>query len=74
MLKDCESYVSVEINLKIQHLPQRWNNIKMAAVDAKHQVSSLQVNEVAVVRKRLATFEGILVVYRDEFHRMLFFK
>ena len=74
LLKESGNELSEEIKLKLQHLPERWEEIKNSACVAKQQVASLQANEIAAVRKKLGSFELRQLQFRDEFHRQDFFR
>ena len=60
--------------MKLQHLPQRWENIKQSAGVAKQQVATLQANEVATVRKKMSAFDVKQMRFREEFLSLEFFK
>ena len=73
-MKEANNELSEEILLKLQYLPQRWENIKQSAGVAKQQVATLQANEVAAVRKKMSLFEVKQLEFREEFHGLDFFK
>lgn len=73
-MKEANNELSEEILLKLQHLPQRWENIKQSAAVAKQQVATLQANEVAAVRKKMSAFDMKQLNFREEFLCLQFFK
>lgn len=74
LLEDFDHQLSEEVLLKLQNLPQSWENIKQSAAIAKQQVATLQATEVAEIKKALHHFEFKQLQFRDEFQRQDFFK
>jgi hypothetical protein len=74
LLEAADHQLSEEMLLKLQNLPQSWENIKQSAAIAKQQLAALQVTECAEIRKALATFETKQLEFREEFQQMEFFK
>ena len=50
-------------------LPEKWNNTKKLAKNAKQEVSHLQTSEIENIRRRIATFDVQQYNFREEFRK-----
>jgi dynein heavy chain, axonemal len=48
-------------------LPEKWTNTKKLAMQAKQQVAPLQTNEVANIRRKIASFDVEQYNFREAF-------
>lgn len=55
-------------------LPEKWNNTKKLAMQAKQQVAPLQTNEVANIRRKTASFDVQQYEFREKFRQEAPFK
>jgi len=56
-----------------KELPEQWNNTKKLAISIKQQVTPLQANEVANIRRKLAEFDIRQQEFREDFRKMAAF-
>ncbi|XP_063312141.1 dynein axonemal heavy chain 9 [Pelobates fuscus] len=69
LLKVYEQELPDEVYKQLEELPEKWNNIKKMAVTVKQQVAPLQANEVALLRRKCATFDVQQHHYREKFRK-----
>ncbi len=50
-------------------MPEKWNNTKKLAMQAKQQVAPLQTNEVANIRRKTAAFDVEQYNFREKFRQ-----
>lgn len=74
LLKSYGQEVADEIYEKLQQLPEKWNNTKKLALQAKQQVAPLQTNEVANIRRKTARFDVEQYEFREKFRQDAPFK
>lgn len=69
LLKSYGQEVSDDVYERLQRLPEKWNNVKKLAMQAKQRVAPLQAEEVANIRKQITTFEVEQFNYREDFKK-----
>ncbi|KAF0298100.1 Dynein beta chain, ciliary [Amphibalanus amphitrite] len=74
LLKTYDVEMAEEIHLQLQELPEKWRNTVKLGIQAKQQVAPLQANEVANVRRSIASFELRQHEYREAFRKLLVFR
>ena len=55
-------------------MPEKWNNTKKLAMQAKQQVAPLQTNEVGNLRRKIASFDVEQYNFREGFRQEAPFK
>ncbi|CAH2292037.1 dynein heavy chain 9, axonemal [Pelobates cultripes] len=69
LLKVYEQDLPDEVYKQLEELPEKWNNIKKMAVTVKQQVAPLQANEVALLRRKCASFDVQQHSFREKFRK-----
>ncbi|GCB69230.1 hypothetical protein scyTo_0001016 [Scyliorhinus torazame] len=69
LLKTYEQELPEEVHKLLEELPEKWNNIKKLAITTKQHVAPLQANEVAILRKKCASFDVEQHKFREQFRK-----
>jgi dynein heavy chain len=69
LLKAYGQEVPDDVYDKLQRLPEKWTNTKKLAMQAKQQVAPLQTNEVANIRRKIASFDVEQYNFREAFRQ-----
>ena len=70
LLKTYEQEMSEEVYKLLEELPDRWTNLKKVVLSAKQAVAPLHTNEVAVIRKKCASFDVKQHEFRERFRKV----
>ncbi|CAF0885207.1 unnamed protein product, partial [Didymodactylos carnosus] len=71
LLKSYGQEISDDIYERLNVLPEKWTNTKKLALNVKQQVAPLQTNEVANLRKKIASFDVRQYEFREKFRKEL---
>eukprot|EP00058_Branchiostoma_floridae_P013849 XP_002599337.1 hypothetical protein BRAFLDRAFT_275161 [Branchiostoma floridae] len=74
LLKTYDQEMSEEVHTQLQELPEQWTNSKKVAIQVKQQVAPLQANEVAIIRRKCASFDVKQHEFREVFRKLEAFK
>ncbi|KAI8492613.1 Dynein heavy chain 9, axonemal, partial [Branchiostoma belcheri] len=74
LLKTYDQEMSEEVHTQLQELPEQWNNSKKVAIQVKQQVAPLQANEVAIIRRKCASFDVKQHEFREVFRKLEAFR
>ncbi|KAG8446024.1 hypothetical protein GDO86_013774 [Hymenochirus boettgeri] len=69
LLKTYDQELPDEVYKQLEELPEKWNNIKKMAITVKQHVAPLQANEVALLRRKCATFDVEQHKFRESFRK-----
>jgi dynein heavy chain len=67
LLKSYGQEVSDDVYERLNRLPEKWNDVKKLAMQAKQKVAPLQADEVNNIRKKIASFEVEQFNFREAF-------
>jgi dynein heavy chain len=69
LLKSYGQEINDDIYERLHVLPEKWANTKKLALMIKQQVAPLQTNEVANLRRKIATFDVRQYEFREQFRK-----
>ncbi|KAK4884824.1 hypothetical protein RN001_001095 [Aquatica leii] len=74
LLKEYGMEFAEEVYVKLQEVPDKWNQCKKIAVATKQAVGPLQTIQIAAVRRRVGLFDVRQAMHRDVFKKSKFFE
>ena len=69
LLKSYGQEINDDVYERLNVLPEKWANTKKLAINVKQQVAPLQTNEVANLRRKVATFDVSQYDFREKFRK-----